>query len=535
MNLEPSAVSRIEDEVGRRRTFAIISHPDAGKTTLTEKLLLYGGAIRLAGSVKARRAARHATSDWMEMERERGISVTSSVLQFEYGDFQVNLLDTPGHQDFSEDTYRTLIAADSAVMLLDNRKGVEEQTRKLFKVCKLQRTPIFTFVNKCDRSGEEPLKLLDDVEAELGIGCVPFTWPITKGDRFLGVYDRRAKEVLLFDRGGDHGALRSDVSAGALHAPEIRETLGEDVHDRLQEDVELLDVAGSEFSEDAFLAGEVSPAFFGSALTNFGVEPFLQAFLEMAPQPGARLTASGTVEPQDPDFSGFVFKIQANMDPRHRDRIAFVRICSGRYEPGAVVTNVRSGKDLRLSAPQQFFARERSSAEEAWAGDVVGVLDRGSLRIGDTLATDGGLEFADIPRFSPEHFARILVPDPLRRKHLDTGLRHLSEEGAAQVFYREGTTGPEPIVGAVGMLQFDVLLHRLRGEYGVEARLEALPFRLARWVVGPEGEISRAAAVRDRSLVYDSKGQPLLLFTSEWALRVAIERSESLTFHEVAP
>jgi len=525
----------IAEEVGRRRTFAIISHPDAGKTTLTEKLLLYGGAIREAGSVKARRASRHVTSDWMEMEKERGISVTSSVLQFNYDHFRVNLLDTPGHKDFSEDTYRTLVAADSAVMLLDNRRGVEEQTRKLFKVCKLRRIPIITFVNKCDRAGELPLKLLDDVEGELGMGCVPFTWPITRGEQFLGVYDRQARQILLFDRGADHGAHRSTMEAASLDGPEIREALGEEAHDRLKEEIELLDVAGAEYTQEAFLAGEVSPTFFGSALTNFGVEPFLQAFLDMVPPPTARRASTGPVDPLDPAFTAFVFKIQANMDPKHRDRVAFIRVCSGRYAPGAVATNVRSGKDLRLAAAQQFFARERTAVEEAWAGDVVGVLDRGNLRIGDTLAEGGQVEFEDIPRFSPEHFAKIHVPDPLRRKHLDTGLRHLSEEGAAQVFYRDGSVGPEPVVGAVGMLQYDVLLHRLRGEYGVEARLEPLPYRLARWVTGDEKQWGRVAGATDRALVFDAKDQPVVLFASDWSLRIAQERAEDVEFHEVAP
>ncbi len=469
------------------------------------------------------------------MEKERGISVTSSVLQFDYEGYRVNLLDTPGHQDFSEDTYRTLVAADSAVMLLDNRKGVEEQTRKLFKVCKLRHTPIFTFVNKCDRAGEAPLKLLDDVEAELGMACAPLTWPITRGDQLLGVYDRTSEEVLLFDRGGDHGSLKSSMDVSTLEDPQLAKALGPEAHERLLEEIELLDVVGAEFSEQAFLDGQISPTFFGSALTNFGVEPFLQAFLGMAPPPGPRVTTGGTVDPLDPALSAFVFKIQANMDPKHRDRIAFIRICSGRYAPGEVARNARSGKDLRLAGAQQFFARERTAVEEAWAGDVVGVLDRGNLRIGDSLSPGGKFEFEEIPRFSPEHFANVRVPDPLRRKHLDTGLRHLSEEGAAQVFYRDGSTGPEPIVGAVGLLQFDVLLHRLAGEYGVEAMLQRLPYRLARWVVGGEKEIKRLASAPDRSLVFDSKEKPLILFTSDWSLRIAQERAEDVEFHEVAP
>ncbi len=523
-------------EIERRRTFAIISHPDAGKTTLTEKLLLYGGAIHLAGSVKARRAERHATSDWMELEKERGISVTSSVLQFDYEGYRINLLDTPGHQDFSEDTYRTLVAADSAIMLLDNRKGVEEQTRKLFEVCKLRRIPIFTFVNKCDRAGENPLQLIDDVETELGIRCYPVTWPIHRGNEFLGVYDRRAGAVRLFERGGDHGARRANVFEGGLADPEVVERLGADIVDRLGEDLELLDMAGSGFDAGAVASGELSPTFFGSALTNFGVEPLLRHFLEFAPSPTGRQAEDGAeVGPSYPAFTGFVFKIQANMDPRHRDRIAFLRICSGRFEPGLEVRNTRSGAIIRLAQPQQFMAQDRSAVEEAWPGDVIGIHDRGALRIGDTLSGDGDIRFGGIPRFSPEHFARIRVADPLRRKQLDTGLRQLSEEGAAQVFYEDVQAGHTPIVGAVGLLQFDVLLHRLEHEYGARGILDRLDYRFARWVEGPEPDIRRVARGEGRLLVYDARDRPLILFGSRWALQHSEDREESITFHSIAP
>ncbi|HEU0076772.1 MAG TPA: peptide chain release factor 3, partial [Longimicrobiaceae bacterium] len=419
-------MSILAEQVQRRRTFAIISHPDAGKTTLTEKLLLYGGAIHLAGSVKARRAARHATSDWMQMEQERGISVTSSVLQFEYQGFQVNLLDTPGHADFSEDTYRTLTAADSAVMLLDNRKGVEERTRQLFEVCRRRRTPIFTFVNKCDRPGADPLQLLDDVERDLGLRCYPVTWPITAGDRLVGVYDREERQIHMFERGEDHGQTRVGTQVGSLDDPAVRALVGEEAHDRLLAEIELLDLAGEAFSAEEFLAGEVSPTFFGSAMTNFGVEPFLRKFLARAPAPTPRESSAGEVRPEDPHFTGFVFKIQANMDPKHRDRIAFVRVCSGRFEAGMQVKHVRTGKQIRLAQPTQFMARERTQIEEAWPGDVIGVHDRGTLRVGDTLSADGDLEFSGIPRFSPEHFARVHVADPMRRKQLDVGLQQLS-------------------------------------------------------------------------------------------------------------
>ncbi|MFO7588515.1 MAG: peptide chain release factor 3 [Gemmatimonadota bacterium] len=522
-------------EIARRRTFAIISHPDAGKTTLTEKLLLYGGAIHLAGSVKARRAARHATSDWMKLEQERGISVSSSVLQFEWEGHQLNLLDTPGHEDFSEDTYRTLIAADSAVMLLDNRKGVEEQTRKLFAVCHRRRTPIFVFVNKCDRWGEPPLKLLDDVNAELGLACFPVTWPITEGDRLVGVYDRVERRAHLFEREGHHGQRRAKVRIADLEAESTRELIGTAAHRKLVEEIELLDEAGADFDRAAVLDGRLAPAFFGSALTNFGVEPFLRHFLDLAPPPGPRESSAGAVDPHDEAFSGFVFKIQANMDPRHRDRIAFVRLCSGRFEPGMTAWNSRSGERIRLAQPQQFLARERRHVEEAWPGDVIGVHDRGSLRIGDTLSEDGKLRIERMPRFSPEHFARISVPDPLRRKHLDKGLRQLSEEGAAQVFYATTQAGPEPIVGAVGRLQFDVLLHRLEHEYGVKATLQGLPWKHARWVEGPEPAIRSVGSGKGRALVYDAGNRPLVLFDSEWELRHALERERELRYHDVAP
>ena len=528
-------MTTLSEQVRRRRTFAIISHPDAGKTTLTEKLLLYGGAIHLAGSVKARRAQRHATSDWMKMEQERGISVTSSVLQFEYDGYQVNLLDTPGHADFSEDTYRTLTAADSAVMLLDNRKGVEERTRQLFQVCHRRRTPIFTFVNKCDRAGMEALQLLDDVERDLGLKCYPITWPIHDGDRFLGVFDRTQRRIHLFEKGEDHGQRRATAQLASLDDPTIRDLLGEYAHSRLLDEIELLDMAGVEFSPETLLSGEVSPAYFGSALTNFGVAPFLESFLELAPSPVARDSSIGPVDPETEDFTGFVFKIQANMDPKHRDRIAFVRICSGHFEAGMQVKHVRTGKQIRLAAPTQFLARDRTIIEEAWPGDVIGIHDRGTLRIGDTLSSDGDLEFSGIPRFSPEHFARVRIGDPLRRKQLDTGLQQLSEEGAAQVFYQESIAGPAPIVGAVGMLQFDVLLHRLEHEYGVTAKLDFLPYRFARWVDGPRQAIDLLASGTGRTLVYDSRERPLLLFESEWSLRTAQEKSEGVSFHDIAP
>jgi peptide chain release factor 3 len=523
------------EEIRRRRTFAIISHPDAGKTTLTEKLLLYGGAIHLAGSVKARRASRHAASDWMAMEQERGISVTSSVMRFEYGGYLLNLLDTPGHQDFSEDTYRTLVAADAAVMLLDNRKGVEEQTRKLFNVCKRRRLPIFTFVNKCDRPGEEPLQLLDDVTRDLGIQCYPVTWPVRTGNRFLGVLDRTTEEVLLFESHGDHGMTKVDTRTLSLHSSELEAALPPEALTRLREEVELLDMAGAEMDREAFEAGELSLTFFGSALTNFGLEPFLRHFLEWGIPPAPRETEDDIVEPTDDGFTGVIFKVQANMDPKHRDRIAFVRVVSGRFEPGMQVVVTRTGKSIRLAAPQQFVARERTALDEAWPGDVVGIHDRGSLRVGDTLSESGGVDFLGMPRFSPEHFSAVRIQDPLKRKQLDQGLRHLSEEGAVQVFYAESHTGPAPIVGAVGVLQFDVLLHRLEHEYSVRARLEPLPYRHARWVRGPQEAITALARLPGRSLVHDVGGLPLILFDQEWTMQRTVQEAKTLEFFDVRP
>ena len=537
MELQSSTLTDTEltRQIARRRTFAIISHPDAGKTTLTEKVLLYGGAIHLAGAVKARRATRHATSDWMALEQERGISVTSSVMQFEYAGFQVNLLDTPGHADFSEDTYRTLVAADSAVMLLDNRRGVEERTRQLFEVCRLRRTPIFTFVNKCDRVGAPPLQLLSDVEADLGITCYPVTWPIFDGGQFLGVYERASGLVRLFEKGTDHGAGRAIENVAPLDDPLIAERLGDSVMATLREELELLDMAGNPFAVDAIKAGTMTPVFFGSALTNFGVRPFLDTFLPLAPEPLPRESSIGEVAPEDPALTGFIFKIQANMDPKHRDRIAFVRLVSGHFEAGMQALHVRSGKTVRLASPQTFLARERTAIEEAWPGDVIGLHDRGTFRVGDTLTTGAPLEFANIPRFSPEHFARVRLADPLRRKQLDTGLRQLSEEGAAQVFYEESSIGPSPMVGAVGQLQFDVLLHRLENEYGVPAKLDRLPFNIARWVEGPKAEIERVGDGYGKKLVFDSRGAPLILFENDYVLRGTMDREGKLAFHAVAP
>ena len=526
----------LKREIARRRTFAIISHPDAGKTTLTEKLLLYGGAIRSAGSVKSRRSDRHATSDWLEMEQERGISITASVLHFDYQGFRINLLDTPGHQDFSEDTYRALTAADSAIMLLDNRKGVEAQTRKLFSVCRKRRLPIHTFVNKCDRVGEDPLGLLDDVQTELGIDCFVSTWPVRRGGQLVGVYDRERRQVWLYERTDDHGQSRPEATLVGLDAPELAAAIGAEGVGRLREEVELIEVAGTAPDFEAVARGEASPVCFGSALTNFGVDVFLERFLSLAPPPSPRESTEGPVDPVTRPFSGFVFKVQANMDPRHRDRVAFVRICSGRFEEGAEAVVSRTGKALRLAQPQELMARERThSGVEAVAGDVVGLLDRGNLRVGDTVAVGGRIEYPGVPRFSPEHFAQIRIDDALRRKHLDRGLRHLAEEGTILLLFAPSITGPVPIVGAVGTLQFDVLLDRLEREYGVKARLERLPFHCARWVVGPDAAIEKVASAYGRRRVEDADGAPLILFDNEWTLQRSVDQEKELTFHDVQP
>lgn len=523
-------------EIMRRRTFAIISHPDAGKTTLTEKLLLFGGAIQQAGSVRARKAARHARSDWLEMEKQRGISITASVLHFDYDGFRINLLDTPGHSDFSEDTYRALTAADSAIMLLDNRKGVEAQTRKLFSVCRKRRLPIFTFVNKCDREGEDPLKIIDDTQSDLGIRAFAAAWPIRAGGRLVGVYDRLGGEAVLYDRREDHGQSIPPATRMPLDDDRIDAVVGPEEAVRVREAVELLEIAGEQPSADEVASGEATPVFFGSALTNYGVDVLLARFLAAAPPPAPRESSAGLVDPVKHPFSGFVFKVQANMDLRHRDRVAFLRVCSGQFEAGTEATVSRTGKSIRLAQPQEFMAQDRVHAEEeVVAGDVVGLHDRGSLRVGDTVALGDPIEYPGVPRFSPEHFAQIRLEDPMRRKQLDQGLRHLAEEGTILLLFAESITGPIPIVGAVGRLQFDVLVDRLDREYNVSIGLEPLPFQVARWVTGPEAEIKAAGTKHGRRLVEDVDGHPMIMFDTEWTLGRAKEQHDTLTFHDVQP
>ena len=524
----------IREEVAKRRTFAIISHPDAGKTTLTEKLLLYGGAIVTAGQVAARKRARSATSDWMELERERGISITSTVLQFPYHGRTINLLDTPGHQDFGEDTYRTLLAADSAVMLIDAAKGVEPQTRKLFAICRARRIPLFTFINKMDRPSRDPLELLDELENVLGIGAYPINWPLGSGETFRGVYDRETREMHVFER-TMHGAKRAPVSVSDVHDDRIRALVDEGTYREFTDGLELLEGAGAGFEREAMLRGDVTPVFFGSAMTNFGVELFLDRFVTMGPSPTPRLdTARVAIEPTDERFSAFIFKIQANMDPRHRDRVAFARICSGKFERDMTVRNVRTGKDVRLTRAMKLFANDRESVDVAYAGDVVGLANPGSFAIGDTLANADGVEFDKIPAFEPEHFSLVRSIDTGSYKSFQKGLAQLREEGAIQVLYPYGQTRTEPILAAVGALQFEVVKFRLESEYNVKTHMTTLAFGMARRVGGDPATLATAQLPSNAKLVEDWDGAPLALFESDWSMRLAAEWNPTLTFEPFA-
>jgi peptide chain release factor 3 len=522
-------VARLRREVASRRTFAIISHPDAGKTTMTEKLLLYGGALHLAGSVKRKAGGRAVTSDWMDIERQRGISVSSSVLQFEFAGRQMNLLDTPGHNDFSEDTYRTLAAADTAIMLIDSVKGVEPQTIKLFQVCRMRNIPIVTFINKMDRSGKDPFDLLDEIERVLGIPCSPVNWPLGSGQSFLGVYDRWSNKALVFER-GERGERRVPVREATWDDEEVVETLGETGLARTRDEIALLETAGNPFDAERFSAGEVTPVFFGSAMNNFGLEPFLDRFVDLAQPPRPRTTSGGTLLPDEPTFSGFVFKIQANMDPQHRDRIAFVRICSGKFTRGMEVQHVRTGKGLTLNKPVQFMAQERTLVDEAFSGDILGLWDAGVLRIGDSLCEGRALEFEGIPRFSPEHFVRVRLDDPLKRKQLKKGLDQLSEEGAVQMFFDRQRMERDPILGAVGVLQFEVIEARLLAEYRVKVGFDRLPYRFARWIEGDNLNLDKFELGGRQTCVLDVEGRPLILFENDWLLRMAQEDNPTVKF-----
>ncbi len=526
--------SNIAEEINRRRTFAIISHPDAGKTTLTEKFLLYGGAINLAGSVKGKATARHAVSDWMEIEKERGISVTSSVLQFNYDGYCINILDTPGHQDFSEDTYRTLMAADSAVMVIDASKGVEAQTRKLFKVCGMRGIPIFTFINKMDRDANDTFELLDEIEKELGIATCPVNWPIGSGKRFKGVYDRHENHVLTYSdtqkgtKEGETTVIPMDDEAFLL------EQLGEEALTLLRDEIDLLDGASAEFDLEEVRRGKLTPVFFGSALTNFGVEVFLQNFLKMATTPLPRLSEGEVIDPVENDFSAFVFKIQANMNKAHRDRIAFMRICSGKFDAGAEVKHVQGGKVMRLSQPQQIMADERKILDEAYAGDIIGVFDPGIFSIGDTVcAPKNNICYEGIPTFAPEHFARVRQMDTMKRKQFIKGVNQIAQEGAIQIFQEFHTGMEEIIVGVVGVLQFDVLKYRLENEYNVEILLEPLPYEYIRWIENKdEVDLDRLSGTSDMKKIQDLKGNPLLLFINQWSIGMTQDRNKGLVLSE---
>ena len=526
-------MSNLRQEIEKRRTFAIISHPDAGKTTLTEKFLLYGGAINQAGSVKGKATAKHAVSDWMEIEKQRGISVTSSVLQFNYDGYCINILDTPGHQDFSEDTYRTLMAADSAVMVIDASKGVEAQTRKLFKVCVMRHIPIFTFINKMDRDANDTFELLDDIEKELGIATCPINWPIGSGKQFKGVYDRNTRTVMTFadtlkgTKEGSEKIISIDDTA-------LVDEIGEEFKSQLDDEIDLLDGASAEFDIDLVTKGELSPVFFGSALTNFGVETFLQHLLKMTYSPTARRSYVGMIDPFSEDFSAFVFKIQANMNKNHRDRIAFMRICSGQFSAGMEVNHIQSGKTLKLTQPQQMMADERKMVDKAYAGDIIGIFDPGVYSIGDTLTTSKEkFRFEGIPTFAPEHFARVRLVDSMKRKQFVKGVTQIAQEGAIQMFQEYKGGMEEIIVGVVGVLQFDVLKFRLENEYNVEIRLENLPYEHIRWIENKdEIDVTNISGTSDMKKIVDMKGNPLLLFVNEWSVGMTLDRNKGLVLTE---
>jgi peptide chain release factor 3 len=520
--------------VEQRRNFAIISHPDAGKTTLTEKLLLYGGAIHEAGAVKARRDQRKVTSDWMAMEQQRGISVTSTVLQFAYRNFQINLLDTPGHQDFSEDTYRTLAAADNAVMLIDAAKGLEPQTRKLFEVCKMRGIPIFTFVNKLDRPGREPIDLLDEIEKELKLQTYAVNWPIGMGDRFKGVFDRQQQQIHLFER-SSHGSKEAKETVLDIGDARLEELLEKELYHQLKDELELLEGVCPELDLDLVHAGKMTPVFFGSAMTNFGVELFLKNFLDFALKPGIHSSSVGDIPPTYPEFTGFIFKLQANMDPKHRDRVAFVRVCTGKFEKDMTVNHARTGKVVRLSRPQKLFAQERESIDFAYPGDVIGLNNPGVFAIGDTIYTGQKLEYEGRPYFSPELFATLRNPNPSKFKQFQKGVSELREEGAVQIMYSTDEAKREPILAAVGQLQFEVVQFRLENEYGVETILDLLPYSVARWVDGGWEALKRVGRLFNTTTVKDSMGRPVLLFRNDWNCQQLEGDHPELKLSAIAP
>ncbi|HUF62935.1 MAG TPA: peptide chain release factor 3 [Verrucomicrobiales bacterium] len=532
----PSAdTGSAQREIARRRTFAIISHPDAGKTTLTEKFLLYGGALQLAGSVTARKHQRATASDWMELERQRGISVSSTVLQFEYSGCVVNLLDTPGHEDFSEDTYRVLTAVDSAVMVIDAAKGIESQTRKLFEVCRRRGVPIFTFMNKLDRPSRPPLELLDELENVLGICAVPLNWPLGSGTDFRGIYDRQNREAHLFER-TPHGAFRAPVQVGGVEDAQVRDVIYPDVYAQFCEEIELLEGAGAEFDPAAVRTGKITPVFFGSATNNFGVQLLLDRFLELAPCPAPRPSINGPVAPSHQAFSGFVFKIQANMNPKHRDRVAFIRVVSGEFKRDMSVAHPRSGKPVRLSNAQRMFAQERETVDRAWAGDVVGIVGNQDFCIGDTLSEDASIAFDEIPRFSPECFAHIHNTSSATSKRFREGLDQLLREGVAQAFAIEKSIARIPLLGAVGPLQFEVLQYRLESEYGAECRIEAAHWTVARWVRMPSGPARPQDLILPigATLAYDAGKALVILLSNAWSLGYLTEKNPQIELSDTA-
>ena len=519
----------IDKEVAKRRTFAIISHPDAGKTTITEKLLLYGGAIQMAGMVKAKKSKKFATSDWMELEKKRGISVTSSVMKFPYEGFEINLIDTPGHQDFSEDTYRTLTAVDSALMLIDAASGVEAQTKKLFEVCHLQKAPIMGFINKMDREGRDPFDLIDEIEKTLNIQCYPMTWPIGMGESFCGVYDRSQKKLLVFDKNQDR-SQQAALEQIELNDKRLDDELGEELAEQLRTEIELLEGAGEEFSTERYMKGELAPIFFGSAINNFGVQNLLDNLIQYAPAPLPRPAKSRVVEPDEAKFSAFIFKIQANMDPSHRDRVAFMRICSGEFERGMKAFHCRLGRELRLARPTQFMAQDRSLVDTAYAGDIVGIHDPGVFKIGDTISQGEALSYTGIPVFAPEHFVRVDLKDPLKSKQLGKALDQLSEEGAVQVF--RPVTSNAQYLGVVGVLQFDVVKFRIEHEYGVSIAFSTLPYGAARWVSGDDqAKVDAFVVSQGQHVCKDQHDNPTILLSDEWRLKYLREKFPDLEFY----
>lgn len=525
------ASPQIQKEIQRRRTFAIISHPDAGKTTLTEKLLYHGGVIHETGEVKGKSNTKAVTSDWMELERQKGISITSSVMTFDYNALRVNLLDTPGHKDFSEDTYRVLMAVDSACMLIDVAKGVEERTKKLYEVCRYRQVPIFTFVNKLDREGKDPLALIDEIEKTLGMSCYPVTWPIGIGQRFKGIYNRMNQKLILYDQRREEVEEVQVFDFIGLQDKKLYDLVSKEIADQVYEELELIEGALPEFNHEEFLRGEISPVTFGSAKQNFGVDIFLDFFTKFAPGVQARQTKAGKViDPLDENFTGFVFKIQANMDRRHRDRVAFLRICSGKFERGMKIQHSRLERDLRLAYSNNFVASERETVDEAYAGDIVGVNDTGNFAIGDCVSTSGKVEFEDIPKFAPELFAKLTVRDALRRAKLQQALKHLAEEGAIQLFIDPIVGHQDPLIGAVGELQFEVLVHRLKDEYNLEATLQRLPYTVARWPRAKDGDA--VFEMKGNFTVYrDMQDQPVILMNQIWDLNWAQRENPDIEFH----